>query len=156
MIEFVFSAAVPPTTVPAQILRQSWFEWHFAKKSTFWAKFLIITVIFGSNLNTTAAKNPGRKLEQCHSICASTVQLTETSWVELYTQHCCCVIGDRYHSGLERLIKSEAKFLRNIALFCQNLPNQRHGQKRWGHIIMKVDGGHPIEVVLILILLLRL
>ena len=156
MIEFVFSAAVPPTTVPAHILRQSWFEWHFAKKSTFWAKFLIITVIFGSNLNTTAAKNPGQKLEQRPSICAGTVVDRNQLCRIVYTQHCCYVIGDRYHSGLERLRKSEAKFLRNIALFCQNLPNQRHGQKRWGHIIMKVDGGHPIEVVLILILLLRL
>ena len=60
-------------TIPAQILRQSWLERHFAKKSTFWTKFLIITVIFGSNLNTTAPKNPEQKLERRRSICAGTV-----------------------------------------------------------------------------------
>ena len=43
-------------TIPAQILRQSSLEQHFAPKSTFWAKFLIITVISGSSLNSTAPK----------------------------------------------------------------------------------------------------
>ena len=32
-------------TIPAQILRQSWLERHFAKKSTFWIKFLIVNEI---------------------------------------------------------------------------------------------------------------
>ena len=61
------------TTVPVQILWQSWLERHFVKKSTLCAKFLIITVIYGSNLNATASKNPGQKLERHRSLCACTV-----------------------------------------------------------------------------------
>ena len=38
------------------------------QKSTFWGKYLITMVKFGSNLNETAPKNPGRKLERRHSI----------------------------------------------------------------------------------------
>ena len=124
MIEFVFSAAVPPTTVPAHILRQSWFEWHFAKKSTFWAKFLIITVIFGSNLNTTAAKNPGQKLEQRPSICAGTVVDRNQLCRIVYTQHCCYVIGDRYHSGLERLRNQKQSFLEILHYFVRIYPTK--------------------------------
>ena len=56
-----------------QILRQSRLEWHFVKKSTFCAKFLITTVIFGSNLNATAPNTSGRKLERRRSICVNTV-----------------------------------------------------------------------------------
>ena len=124
MIEFVFSAAVPPTTVPAHILRQSWFEWHFAKKSTFWAKFLIITVIFGSNLNTTAAKNPGQKLELRPSICAGTVVDRNQLCRIVYTQHCCYVIGDRYHSGLERLRNQKQSFLEILHYFVRIYPTK--------------------------------
>ena len=58
-------------TVLAQILQQSRLEQHFAQKSTFWAKFLIITVIFGSNLNKTASKKLFVLLEQRCSICAA-------------------------------------------------------------------------------------
>ena len=38
-----------------------------------WAKFLIITVIFGSNLNSTALINHFCLLKRCRSICADTI-----------------------------------------------------------------------------------
>ena len=41
---------------------------YFDQKSTFWGKYWIIMVEFGKNLNTTAPKNPGRKLDWRHSI----------------------------------------------------------------------------------------
>ena len=43
--------------------------------AAFWGKFMIITVIFGVNMNTKAPKNPGRKLEWRRSICADTVSI---------------------------------------------------------------------------------
>ena len=43
------------------------------QKVHFLCQILITTVIFGSNLNTTAPKTPGWKLEQRRSICAGTV-----------------------------------------------------------------------------------
>lgn len=42
----------------------------FNQKSTFWDKYLITTVIFGSNLNATAPKTSGRKFERRRSIFA--------------------------------------------------------------------------------------
>ena len=45
-----------------QILRQSWLKWHLAKKSTFWKKFFILRVIFGSNLYAKAQKT---KVAKC-------------------------------------------------------------------------------------------
>ena len=41
--------------------------------AAFWGKFMIITVIFGVNMNTKAPKNPGRKLEWRHFICVDAV-----------------------------------------------------------------------------------
>ena len=43
--------------------------------AAFWCKFMIITVIFGVNLNTNSSKNPGRKLEWPRSICAGKVSI---------------------------------------------------------------------------------
>ena len=73
-------------TVPAQILRQSWLERHFVKKSTFCAKFLITTVIFWLKFECNGTKNPwteirARKLSQVESSWVKSSQV-ESSWVK--------------------------------------------------------------------------
>ena len=51
----------------------------FNQKSTFCDKYLITTVIFGSNLNAMAPKISVRKLERRRSICINTVVISRQS-----------------------------------------------------------------------------